>query len=156
MLADMISDMPDTRSADVFPDTLTLAYSFGGASADAPLVSRRVVVDVRGATCIQDAFLQRTDALIADVLEVLDTSLCTFVSSGASDAHALDVCAAALHYAAHVILRACPSILYVKLLERAAALAPWVSADFLAPALHVIEQAKTIVTAASSTITQHK
>ena len=148
------SDAP--LSPPALPDTLTLAYSFGGASADAPLVSRRLVVDVRGATCMQDAFLQRTDALIADVLDVFDTSLCTFLASDASDARALGICAATLHYATHTILCACPSILYIKLLERATTLAPWVAEQTLAPTMRMIEQARAIVAASSVVLSAKK
>ena len=135
-------------TASSFPDTLTLSYSFGGLSADAPLVSRKITVDVRGATCAQDAFLQRTDAFVADVLEVFDASLCAFLASNSTDMHALNVCVSALHYIAHTALRTCPSILYVKLLARAAQLQPWVPQQALAPTLFIIEQTQTLLRAA--------
>ena len=101
---------------------LSLRYSFGG-TPDCPLVARQVVVHsslraLDDPDTMQEALLERTDALLDDLCAVFDAACSALHTSAFTDTVALDICAGAVFYATRKVLDICPTTAYGKMLSR--------------------------------------
>jgi len=105
---------------------LSLKYSFGGTRG-APLVSRTIdfAFVPSTASSLQEALLERTDLLLADLCAVFDGACDTFDACMSSDAlklddagHALQAMMGSVTYATKNVLAQSPSVKYAVMFTR--------------------------------------
>lgn len=102
----------------------SISYSFGGTK-DAPLISRTIPMTVEGelnAARVQEALLERTDMVLADLCAVFDAAEAALVASHFADATQVDILMGAAFFCVNNILAQCPSSKYAHMYGRVQAL----------------------------------
>ena len=101
---------------------MNLTYSFGGTK-EAPLVRNTILFqyDPDVHSCLQEAVLERTDALLESLTAVFDDALRTFDNGSTSAAErdtALDVMVATVVFTTKNVLVQSPSVKYALMYSR--------------------------------------
>lgn len=121
-----ITSFTGTASTSMASVDLSLKYSFGGTRG-APLVSRTInfAFVPSTASSLQEALLERTDLLLADLCAVFDGACDTFDACTSSDAlklddagHALQAMMGSVTYATKNVLAQSPSVKYAVMFTR--------------------------------------
>lgn len=98
---------------------MNVTYSYGGRSAEEPLVKKTVefVFNPDRHSCLQEALLERTELILASLTSVFDDAKMMF-DAEIDSARNLDVMVSTALYATKNIIAQSPSVKYAVMFER--------------------------------------